>query len=525
MKKIIFSLFYFFTFQIIFAQSPKNLALLGTLQFPGQRLSGCWHYNNSAGKEYALIGAENGIVIADVSIPSNPIQLFQLPGNTNLWHEVKVHGDFAYAVSEGPDASGIKNGLQIIDLRFLPDSAPNKFYKGTDSIAGELISAHSLSNAGNYLFVNGHNISRLGRGVIILDISNPLFPTYAGAITNRYCHDSFVNGDIIYTSDIYNGLFSVYNISNSYNPILLATQNTPGNFTHNTWLSDNGNTIFTADEKAGSPVGAFDITDLNNITLIDTFFNGNFPQSEVHNVRLKNDFLINPSYGSQLTIADAARPANIIEIGNYVTGNFLCWDADPFPNSGNIFATDMNSQTFYIFSPTYLRACYLEGIITDSLTGQPIVGALVEITSVSITKTTNFSGEYRTGYADSGSYNVSFSSANYNSKNINVSLHNGILTTLNVQLIPIGAGIQNLTDRNINIYPNPATNEIHIHSNELTVLNWQIKDVTGKLVLKNESGFNQSQQFSINIKSLSSGIYTVILENPLKNFEKTIIKK
>ena len=525
MKKIILFLFYLITIQITFAQSPKNLALIGTLHFPGQRLSGCWHYNNSTGKEYALIGAENGIVIADVSVPSNPIQLFQLPGNTSIWHEVKVQGDFAYAVSEGSDVNGIKNGLQIIDLRFLPDSAPNKFYKGTDSIAGELVSAHSIANFGHYLFVNGHNIDRLGKGVIILDILNPLFPTYAGSITNRYCHDSYARGDVIYTSDIYAGLFSVYNISNTFNPILLATQNTPGSFTHNTWLSDDGHVLFTVDEKPNTPIGAYDITDLNNITLIDTFFNGNFSQREIHNVRLKNDFLINPSYGSQLTIADAARPDNIIEIGNYVTGDFLCWDADPFPNSGNIFATDMNSGIFYIFSPTYLRACYLEGIVTDSLTGQPIVGATVEITSVSITKTTNFSGEYRTGYADSGSYNVSFSGANYISKNINVSLHNDSLTTLNVQLIPIGVGVQNLTDKNITIFPNPATDEINIHTNEFAVLKWQITDATGKWVLKNDSGFDRSKQFSINIKSLSSGIYTVILESPLKNFEKTIIKK
>ena len=525
MKKIILTLFCLITFQNTFSQSPKNLALLGSLQFPGQRLSGCWHYNNLAGKEYALIGAENGIVIADVSIPSNPIQLFQLPGNTSIWHEVKVQGDFAYAVSEGSDVNGIKNGLQIIDLRFLPDSAPNKFYKGTDSIAGELVSAHSITNEGHYLFINGHNITRLGRGVIILDITNPLFPTYAGSITNRYCHDSFVRGDVIYTSDIYAGLFSVYNISNTFNPILLATQNTPGNFTHNTWLSDDGHILFTADEKSSTPIGAFDITDLNNITLIDTFFNGNFSQKEVHNVRVKNDFLINPSYGSQLTIADAARPANVIEIGNYETGDFLCWDADPFPNSGNIFATDMNSETFYVFSPTYLRACYLEGIVTDSLTGLPIVGAAVEITSVSISKATNFLGEYRTGYADSGSYNVTFSSANYTSKSFNVSLHNGNLTTLNVQLIPIGAGIQKLTDKDIKIYPNPAINEIYIESNELPVLNWRITDASGKLVLKNESGFSRSQQFNINIKSLSSGIYTVVLESPLRNFEKTIIKK
>lgn len=522
MKKITLIVLSFCLIKIAYAQSPKNLSLIGTLQFASQSLSGCWHYNDTTGKEYALIGAQNGIVIADITDPSNPIQLFQLPGNSSIWHEVKVQGDFAYAVSEGTDFSGLKNGVQIIDLRFLPDSAPNKFYKGDGIIANQLEKAHTITTEGNYVYVNGHNITSLGRGVLILDISDPLFPVFVGSINNRYSHDSYVRGDTIYTSDIYDGLFSVYNISDHANPILLATQITPGQFTHNTWLSDDGQTVFTVDERDWTPLAAFNVSDLNNISLLDTFYNGNFPSNEVHNVRVKNDYLINPSYGSQVTLADAARPQNIIEIGNYVTGSSLCWDADPYPNSGNILVTDYN--TFYIFSPTYLRACYLEGIVTDSITGLPIVGAGIEIQPVAVFKNTDYLGEYRTGYADSGSYNVSFSMVDYITKQITVTLNNGILTTLNVQLVPVGTGIPEITDGNIKIYPNPANDKIQINSIEFPILKWKIIDKSGKVVHQSEANSKHSKQVTINISFLPAGIYTVTMNGTEKKFEKMFIK-
>src|SRR5215203_3553491 len=114
MKKYLVSLCVLLTF-IANAQPPKNLSLQGTLGFPGQRLSGCWHYNSSTGSEYAIVGAEQGIAIVDITVPSTPTLLFQLPGVTSLWHEVKVEGDFAYAVSEGNDPNGITDGMQIID--------------------------------------------------------------------------------------------------------------------------------------------------------------------------------------------------------------------------------------------------------------------------------------------------------------------------------------------------------------------------------------------------------------------------
>ena len=102
---------YSFGISICTSQIPKNLSLLSTLTFPGQSLAGCWHYEDGNGHAYALVGASRGIVIVDVTNPALPVNLFQLPGVSNLWHEVKVIGDFAYAVSEGIDTSNVKKRI------------------------------------------------------------------------------------------------------------------------------------------------------------------------------------------------------------------------------------------------------------------------------------------------------------------------------------------------------------------------------------------------------------------------------
>ena len=122
----------------------------------------------------------------------------------------------------------------------------------------------------------------------------------------------------------------------------------------------------------------FDVSDLENITLLDTYKPSQKPASEVHNVRVKGSFLINPSYGGQLTIVYATRPANLIETGWAVVGTSLVWDADPYLPSGIVFATAKNEGLF-IFQPTYQHAAWFEGIVLDSITGKPLVDAKVVV--------------------------------------------------------------------------------------------------------------------------------------------------
>src|SRR5438105_343675 len=101
MKIISKFLFLLLTIFSLEGMAQQNLRLLSSLTYPGT-LAGVWHYAHN-GREYALVGANTGISIVDVTDTMSPVILFSPPGITNLWHEVKVWGNYAYAVSEGVD--------------------------------------------------------------------------------------------------------------------------------------------------------------------------------------------------------------------------------------------------------------------------------------------------------------------------------------------------------------------------------------------------------------------------------------
>jgi len=506
------------------AQTPVNLNLKATISFAPQTLAGCWHYE-SGGKSYALLGASGGLIVVDVSLPDSPQFILQVPGVSSLWREIKTAGNYAYVVSEGLDTNGVYEGLQIVNLSYLPDSAPSVFYKGDGLIENELVTSHSITSDENYIYLNGHNIQSLGRGVLILDVSNPVDPVYVGAITNNYCHDSYVRGDTIWTSDIYAGQFSVYDISNRSNPVLLATQQTPGNFNHNTWLSDDGQTLFTTDERANEPLGSYDVSDLNNISLLDTYYTLNFPASEVHNVRVLNDFLINPSYGSQLTIVDAARPHNLVEVGSYTTGQYLLWDADPYLSSGIIVATETNPGVFYVFEPVYQRACYLEGIVTDSSTGIPLPSARVEILGSGIIKNSNGSGEYATGILDPGTYDIQFTRQGYAAKVINnVILNSGMVSNLNVELRPLGIGIDNMEmSEFIKLGPNPFTEKIEIETRGILLSEVSLYNVLGEQVFIHQPS-SPFSKYVLDTRDVAKGTYLLRIQTGEEAYFRKMIR-
>lgn len=415
------------------AAAQNNITLLGQLQYPGITCAGVWHYVDSLNNEYALVGASDRVSIVDVTNPATPVEVFSvpaLPGQSSLWRELKTYGKYAYAVSEGG------GGMIIIDLSGLPASINAKHYYGDGAIANQLTSAHTIAVTDGYAYIFGTGGGLANGGAVICDLTDPWNPEYVGQYNQNYVHDGYIRHDTLWAGEIYAGQFSVIDVTNKTNPVLLTTRQTPGQFCHNTWLSDNSKYLFTTDEIGGKPMGSFDITDLANIKLLDTYYTDSMPAEEVHNVRVLNDFLINPSYGSQIVICDGARPNNIIEIGQYPTGSFLCWDASPYLPSGNIVATDVNNGLF-VFKANYNRACYLEGVVTDSITGLPLNNVQVDILPQNKIDHTNLSGEFNTGLSVPATVDVEFKKSGYITKLVSgVQLNSGLLTQLSVQLVP-----------------------------------------------------------------------------------------
>ncbi|GIV34375.1 MAG: hypothetical protein KatS3mg031_1910 [Chitinophagales bacterium] len=410
----------------------KNLTFLGKRTYSND-LSDVWGYA-AQGREYALVGVFNGVSIVDVTNSAQPAELFFVPGPTTTWRDIATSGSYAYVTNEGG------SGLLIINLSYLPDSIQTSWWTGGSLM---LNSAHTIfSDENGILYVAGAN-QAAGRGVIMLDPrSNPFSPVLLGKYNLRYVHDVFVRGDTLWSCEINDGIFSVVQVQNKNNPIVLATSSTPGNVTHNAWLSANGKYLLTTDEISNGVIAAYDVSDLNNIRLLDMFRSNPGSFSIPHNVHYVGDFAVASYYRDGVVIIDASDPANLIQVGNYDTsplsGNGFngVWSVYPYLPSGNILASDIEEGLF-ILAPTYRKACYLEGVVTDVSTNQPIPNVTVSILSSGTVEQTSLLGAYKTGIADSGTYSVQFAKTGYQTLiQHNVMLQNGQVTTLNVQLMP-----------------------------------------------------------------------------------------
>ncbi len=437
MKKIC-TLFLFNLLAFAAYTQPLNMTFRSNLPYPGKALANIWGYVDSLGNEYALVGTQTGMSIVNVTNPTAPVEVFTVAGTASIWREIKTFGKYAYVTTEGGSL-----GLQIVNLSNLPSSISTKYYKGDGAINNLLNKAHSLHIDNGYCYLYGSNL--FSGAAVILNLNDPWNPTYSGntsnvGVSSNYIHDGCVFNDTLWGSHIYGGYFSAINVANKTAPVLLQTNNTPTNFTHNTWLSDNHRTLFTTDENSNSYLAAYDVSDVNNITLLDKIQSTPGNGAIVHNTYIHNDFAVTSYYTEGVIVVDAARPSNLIKVGHFDTspsysGNGFngCWGVYPYLPSGNIIASDIETG-LYVLTPNYVRGCYLEGVITSSYTGLPILGANISVTAIGINENSDVSGNYKTGTHLYGTYTVTVTKSGYTTKTISVVLNNGVVTTLNVAL-------------------------------------------------------------------------------------------
>ncbi len=426
-----------------------NFQLRSTLDFPGQTLANVCGYAQD-GREYALVGASQGLAIVEITNPNLPVLIVQIPGPDNLWKEIKTYSHYAYVTSEGGQ------GLQIVDLSALPSPTLNShFYTGDGIIAGQLDKIHALHIDTTQGFLYAYGGALFSGGAKVFDLnSDPYNPVFVGKFNQlNYVHDGYVDNDTLYACHINDGYLSIVDMQDKSNPQLLGTVETPARFTHNSWLLGDHKHILTTDETFPSFVTAYDISDPSDIRETDriaTSVDGN--SSIGHNTHVLNDWAITSWYVDGVTIVDAHRPTNLIQVGRYDTyegeGEFDgCWGTYPFFPSGTVIASNIPNITnnvtgkLFVLTPTYVRACYLEGNVTSSCTNQALIGAKVHINSndpLPFTTTKN-DGSYKTGQTTPGTFTVTVSKDGFIPQTITVNLASAEVTELNVILEPITA--------------------------------------------------------------------------------------
>lgn len=427
------------------AQSSLNVTQQAHLPIANQTCANICGYVDGSGNEYALVGASQGMWVVDVTVPNAPVSITQIPNIDDLWKEIKVYGNYAYVTTEGG------GGLQIVNLSNLPStSLAYHNYTGDGAINGQLNSIHALhiDTTLGYCYLFGSNL--FGGGAVVLDLNaDPYNPTYVGHYTNpahNYVHDGYVDNDTLYAGHIYDGVFCVVDMTNKAAPVVLATQSTTTNFTHNTWPSNDKKFLFTTDENTNSFLTSYNISNLSNIQACDKI-QSEFPGSGsiVHNTHILDNWAITSWYKDGFVITDVTRPMNLVNVGwydNYTgSGNGFNgdWGVYPFFPSGTVVLSNIEDG-LYVYAPNYVRACYLEGVVRDSICGTVLSGVNVNISIVNVNDVSDINGEIRTGTAVPGTYTVTFTKPGYNPYVMNgVVFSPGVVDTFNINMFSANA--------------------------------------------------------------------------------------
>ena len=438
-----------------------NMNLLGTYDYPTTQGNDIWGWVDGNDEEYALVGLRSGFSVVNVTNPSSPIEEFFIPDINSTWRDVKTWGNYAYVTTEA-DA-----GLLIVDLTDMTGNTFSHVSQFTNSNGGSVsfTSAHDIyidENGIAYIFGAG-GPGLQPNGAIFLDVNaNPTNPVYLGEWNDEYIHDGMVRGDTMWAGCVYDGKVFCVDVSDKTNPQTLGSATTPNAFTHNAWVSDDGNYVFTTDEQSDSYLTAFDVSNLSNIFEVDRIQSNPGSNSIPHNTFVDGNFLITSYYRDGTTVHDITHPSYMIQVAYYDSysgsGNGFdgCWGTYPYLPSGNIISSDINSGPggsgrLLIYGRDFQQACYLKGNVTDGITSSPISNASIEILSTTINENTNLIGFYQTASVNSGTFQVVFSAPGYTSDTLTVSLVNGVMTILDAVLFPPCNTFNIVTNNNVQI--------------------------------------------------------------------------
>ncbi|MBI9067881.1 MAG: T9SS type A sorting domain-containing protein [Salinivirgaceae bacterium] len=180
-----------------------------------------------------------------------------------------------------------------------------------------------------------------------------------------------------------------------------------------------------------------------------------------------------------------------------------------------IIIQDVASKKIYMSAKTVINETYkIEFNITYN--GVALEGVNVEINNQKYT--TDASGLTSVNYMQNNTYTYTITKDGYEMVEGSVEVENGD-KVINVELIP--TGINTLNNIAISVYPNPAYNEINIVSNEIIEF-VSVVNISGSEVLLKE---NNSMSLNLNLTSLESGLYYVIVNTKnKKSMHKLVVK-
>ncbi len=336
-------------------QAHLNLAALGGGASSG---SDCWGYVSPSGREYALMGVDNQLVVVEITTPNAPVIVGSVSHTSSSWCDIKVYLDHAYVVNE----SG--GGLDVIDLSNVDGGVVTLVQRFT---GGGLNKSHdvAIDTDSGFLYLCGSNLN--GGRLVAYDLSNPGSPVFVGQVASgvgAYVHDAeivtFTSGDnagkqIAFCANGSTGL-DIYDVTDKSNMFRLSRSTYPNlTYCHQGWLSADGQFFYLDDETDGiNETVVFDVSDLANPVNVSTYNSG--VTAADHNLYVKGDFIFEAEYHAGLrifcTIDDPINPIQVGWFDSYPAddaGGFAgAWGVYPFFPSGTVIISDTIDGLFVV---------------------------------------------------------------------------------------------------------------------------------------------------------------------------------
>lgn len=523
--KIINIFFLFFSFLGLFAQQSENVYVFDQFHRGDERYSGSFGYVAPDGSEFALIGAFTGTAVYAMDI--SPIkEVGFVAGSGSRWREITVIGNYAFVTTE----ASMDAGMQVIDLSPLPDSISLITTYTETFTRGHIIQSDIYSDA-PYVYINGTTATQ---GVHILDISDPTNPVEIGLYDpGYYIHDSFIKGDRMYSAGGSEGVLDIVDISDKTNPTLIGQITDISGYVHSSWTTEDDKYLFIAVETDGIPATIWNIEDIDNPEPVNTY-TANL-ESLVHNPYIRGNLAFISHNTEGLRVVDLTDATNPMEVGFYDTwdgesGGFNgLWSAFPFFPSGKIIGGNRHDGLYvWTFEE---QPSWFSGIVKDSITGEAIVGANIQLEPLSEHLSSDTLGTFQGGVL-AGDYQLTFSADNYLDKSVTIELTPGDSIFLEVELVDQTTKTQNIEKEvpNLNIFPNPWSDwtmiELPIHEKIekleiFTAEGEKVKTVflPSPYISGNSQPIDNQYQmdgfFKLEKENLSTGLYFFVFKNEI----------
>jgi choice-of-anchor B domain-containing protein len=293
------------------------LAFLPLAQIGGSQGNDIWGWTDSTtGREYALVGRRNGTSFVDVSTPTAPLYLGNLPAHQNrtaIWRDIKVYRDHAYIVA---DVRG--HGMQVFDLTRLRGVTTPRTWTA-DVHYNRFGNSHNIAINEQTGFAYAVGSNTCNGGLHMVNIQSPRSPMNAGCVSNDgYTHDTQC---VIYTGPdtAYAGreicvssnedTVTVVDVTDKSAPRQLSRIGYTGRqYTHQGWFTEDQRYFLLDDELDETRRGVntqtyiWDLADLDAPRHIGTY---SAPiKSTDHNQYVKGNFSYQANYRGGLRILD-----------------------------------------------------------------------------------------------------------------------------------------------------------------------------------------------------------------------------